>query len=77
MKKALFPEKFMLYICRVALQLSCNRTTFDHFGDAVVRFSKTRFFQGKLCSDHGEGGGFSAKFRAGVCRPRFQNSTVG
>ena len=25
----------------------------------------------------GGGGGFSAKFRAGVCRPLFQNSTVG
>ena len=23
------------------------------------------------------GGGFSAKFRIGVCRPRFQNGTVG
>ena len=23
------------------------------------------------------GGGFSAKFRVGVCRPQFQNGTVG
>ena len=28
------------------------------------------------CLTHGGGGGFSAKFRVGVCRPQFQNGTV-
>ena len=31
----------------------------------------------KEAKDPRGGGGFSAKFRAGVCRPLFQNSTVG
>ena len=53
--------------------------------DAISDFPKTKFglsngstySTSALGTFNDGGGGFSAKFRAGVCRPQFQNGTVG
>ena len=52
---------------------------FSIFGDLRIEFLMSIFLNIHVLFPftRARGEGFSAKFRAGVCRPQFQNGTVG